>query len=585
MKRIPDGLKREDANAAFLPERLIDVGICTGSLRLVTRNDISAGSTRLPPAQYCALSYCWGPPAHANTQTKTTKENLQKRLVSLDFDTLSPVIRDAVKTARILSIPYLWVDSLCVLQDDNSDWESQCSQMNDIYGNARVTLIAANSKSCNEGFLNPKRRMLRFPYDLEGRTYTCGSFMMYFTDVVRGETYSDSSNLVRVLHRDLSSSRWARRGWTFQEEAMAGARIIFGNQGVYFGRGDEWEYSTRMRYLSKDGDAGSVQRKLTTSTQSNYELYSMWEDIILRYSSFGRSSLTEPTDILPALSGLARAFGNKLQVDSHDYVAGYWKDSLHSSMLWKYVTFAWMKPSLNEIIRRHGQEPYLVPTWSSITRGGIRSVLSDEIRGLRSEITILDIYKQLAGENAYGAIQNACLTLEGLVLDLASLSWSQSSGKLVASSDNHGGEVRLEGRFFEQNMVISILCKKGTCIPEESGACCRYGMEPDIQIEMGDLRNRAAREDTRAAFDLFLSRVTLLLLASGEERKDARYSRRYDGGVVETVGYGLMLVPWEGASAGSFLRVGTFGSRARPFDRTILSCLKRLMKKEKIKLF
>lgn len=579
MQRTRDHLNSDDNNACFVPERLIDVGI--DSLRLVTRDDIRAVSAQRPQAQYCALSYCWGPHEDAKTQTKTTRRVLRHHLDGLEFDDLSPVIQDAVKTARNLDIPYLWVDSLCILQDDNSDWQRQCSQMSQIYGNALVTLIAADSKSCNEGFLNPKRRMLRFPYDLEGRTHTRGSFMMYFTDVVRGETFVDWSKLIRVLHRDLSSSRWARRGWTFQEEAMAGARIIFGNQGVYFGREEYW-----MRYLSKDGDAGSVQRKLTTSAQSKYELYSMWEDIILRYSSFGRSSFTEPTDVLPALSGLARVFGNKLQVDGHDYVAGYWKDSLHSSMLWKYVTFSWMKPSLNEIIRRHEQEPYLVPTWSSLTRGGIRSVLSNETRGLRSEITIIDVYKQLAGENVYGAIRNACITLEGYVLDLASLSWSQSSGKLVASSDNHGEEVRLEGRFSEQNMAIAILCKKGTCIPEESGACCRYGMDPDIQVELGDLGNSAPRADTRAAFDLFLSRVTLLLLASGGERRDdARYSRRYGDDVVKTVGYGLMLVPWEGASARSFLRVGTFRPQTGPFDRTILPCLKKLMKKEKIKLF
>lgn len=489
-----------------------------------------------------------------------------------------------MKTARNLDIPYLWVDSLCILQDDNSDWERQCSQMSNIYGNALVTLIAADSKSCNEGFLNPKRRMLRFPYDLEGRTHTRGSFMMYFVDVVRGETFVDWSKLIRVLHRDLSSSRWARRGWTFQEEAMAGARIIFGNQSVYFGRDDE--LGCRMRYLSKDGDAGSVRRKLTTSLRNNDYLYGLWEDIILRYSSFGRSCFTEPTDILPALSGLARVFGNQMQVDCHDYVAGYWKDSLHSSMLWEYVTFSWMKPSLNEIIRRHEQEPYLVPTWSSVTRGGIRSVLSDRTRGLRSEITILDVYKQLAGENVYGAIQNASLTLEGLVLDLASPSWSQSSGKLVGSFDNHVEEIRLEGRLSEQNLAISIFCKEGTGIPEKSGACCRYGMEPDIQVELGDLGNSALRADTRATFDLFISRVTLLLLASGEEYEDDdRHPGGYGDDVVKTVGYGLMLVPWEGTSGRSFLRVGTFRPQTGPFDGTNLPCLKRLMRKENIKLF
>lgn len=129
-------------------------------LRLVERTrNMDVSSTE--QLRYAALSYCWGPSEDAQLQSKTTKETHVRHLESLDFESLSPVLKDAVKVTRNLSIPYLWVDSLCILQDDISDWERQCRQMNDIYGKACITLIAASSSTCQEGFLQTTRPALR----------------------------------------------------------------------------------------------------------------------------------------------------------------------------------------------------------------------------------------------------------------------------------------------------------------------------------------------------------------------------------------------------------------------------------------
>ena len=109
MRKIPVHPENDHSNSDFLPERLIDVG--ASSLRLVERDRIRAGTAKRP--QYCALSYCWGPRGDAESQKKCTTANFHHHLGSLDFGELSPVLKDAVKTTRSLSIPYLWVDSLC----------------------------------------------------------------------------------------------------------------------------------------------------------------------------------------------------------------------------------------------------------------------------------------------------------------------------------------------------------------------------------------------------------------------------------------------------------------------------------------
>lgn len=137
--------------------------------------------------------------------------------------------------------------------------------------------------------------------------------MTYFTHAFGEAKSMINPDLTNDLHYDLTFSQWARRGWTFQEDAMAGARIVFGALGVYFGRDNE--------FVSEDGAAGFVVTNSVTCLQTNDELHRAWENVIHRYSGFTASSFTNPTDTctLPALSGLARLYGNRLRVG---YVAG-----------------------------------------------------------------------------------------------------------------------------------------------------------------------------------------------------------------------------------------------------------------------
>lgn len=555
LKKITISHGDDQENADFFPERLIDVGF--NSLRLVEWDSISVGSAKRP--EYCAFSYCWGPCEDAKSQTKSTSANLQHNLENLVFDDLSPVLKDAVKTTRSLCIPYLWVDSLCILQDDISDWQRQCSQMDDIYGNALVTLIAASSRTCREGFLSPKKHGLRLPYQSARRPDISGSLMMYFTHAY-GEDTSLTSHLISDLHHDLTASQWARRGWTFQEDAMANARIVFGSSRVYFGCHND--------YVSMDGPAGSVNPKSVTSFQSYDELHRGWEKILHRYSAFTASSFTNPTDLLPALSGLARLFGNILQ---DEYLAGHWAENLHCSLMWSHNSDQ-VRRSLDDITNRHGQKPYLIPSWSCLTRGEIVSVLPDSnTSGCRSEINILELYMPMVGEDPYGAIENACLTLEGFVLDLASLSWSESPERLVGSSGSHV-EIWLEDPFCAPKSMYNFTISEWT--PATLDSHSRYRIDLDFyQAEwvidtLDGLR--------RGCYDQLISQMTMLLVGCGERYEDNILEHRF--------GYGLILVPLDGLSERCFLRVGTFYP-TRIDEHDDLPRLQQLMKKETINIF
>ncbi|KAK0750915.1 heterokaryon incompatibility protein-domain-containing protein [Schizothecium vesticola] len=115
-------------------------------------------SPPLPPppgpstASYAALSHCW---ANRPT-TRTLTSTLAAHLVALPHP-LPQTFADAVAVTRALDIPYLWIDSLCIVQDDRADWAREASLMGDVYANALVTVAAdaAAAGGAEGGFLAP----------------------------------------------------------------------------------------------------------------------------------------------------------------------------------------------------------------------------------------------------------------------------------------------------------------------------------------------------------------------------------------------------------------------------------------------
>ena len=70
----------------------------------------------------------------------TTKDNLEAMKIDIDQRMMPLVLQEAIKVCRALSIRYLWVDCLCIIQDDVSDWESESALMSLVYGHALVNL-------------------------------------------------------------------------------------------------------------------------------------------------------------------------------------------------------------------------------------------------------------------------------------------------------------------------------------------------------------------------------------------------------------------------------------------------------------
>jgi hypothetical protein len=108
---------------------------------IVLREDLGADTA------YACLSHCWGQKA----VTKATKANIHDFKENIQFDSLSRTFQDAVEICRRLGIWFLWIDSLCIIQDKDEDWRYQAAQMADIYEQAYFTIAATKAKDGSKG--------------------------------------------------------------------------------------------------------------------------------------------------------------------------------------------------------------------------------------------------------------------------------------------------------------------------------------------------------------------------------------------------------------------------------------------------
>jgi hypothetical protein len=129
-----------------LPDRVIDVGSYNGDqiALLETFNSPKLG-------RYIALSHCWGGKV---PECRTTKETLATRLAAIPFNSFPKIFRDAITVARRLEVRCLWIDCVCIVQNDERDWQKQAAKMCDVYSQSYLTLAAAYSPDCDGGLFS-----------------------------------------------------------------------------------------------------------------------------------------------------------------------------------------------------------------------------------------------------------------------------------------------------------------------------------------------------------------------------------------------------------------------------------------------
>ncbi|KAF4996359.1 hypothetical protein FDECE_12503 [Fusarium decemcellulare] len=130
------------------PRRLIFVGDNTADYKLVERVH--------PDTPYVALSHCWG----TQQAFTTTRSNLDHRKAGIKQTDLPATFQDAITVTKGLGLKYIWIDSLCIVQDDESDWNHESGRMGGIYERSFCTIAASTASGDQFGFLSATSQRL-----------------------------------------------------------------------------------------------------------------------------------------------------------------------------------------------------------------------------------------------------------------------------------------------------------------------------------------------------------------------------------------------------------------------------------------
>lgn len=137
----------EKTASGYIPSRLVEFDYTSSSPTFcVVPREVITGEI-----QYLTLSHCWGSHLGEN-RLKLTQSTYERLVKKRPTSELPKTFREAGEVAARLGFRYLWIDSLCIFQDTESDWRAESTVMAEIYGNAYLN-IAALGASGNDGGL------------------------------------------------------------------------------------------------------------------------------------------------------------------------------------------------------------------------------------------------------------------------------------------------------------------------------------------------------------------------------------------------------------------------------------------------
>ena len=387
--------KEGDLEAASLPRRVLDLN--AGSLG----RDIKLVETQGEFAAYVCLSYCWG---GINSIT-TTKSTLPLRSAGISMDSLPQTFKDAIDVTRRLKVRYLWIDALCIIQDDKQDWEIESGHMASIYANSYLTVAATQSANCTEGLYSKAAPGYGSTRQLV-HTDTNESTTIHIREKLDHRQLFYSSGLSVDATYPL-----IRRSWCFQERLLAPRTLHFMSGEV------AWECNTTMHCecsgLDCHGDSFNnpkVTFQLGELGGKRGDLLKRWHDIV---HSYIRLSLTFDSDRLPALSGLAKRMQKQLGCG---YLAGLWSCDLWNELRWRFHD----EGRLLDERRAYTPSQYRGPSWSWVAVENLPGQIyySDSVKGIETDfcfLHLLDVQCLPRGEDPTGEVDCAFLKVAGYV--------------------------------------------------------------------------------------------------------------------------------------------------------------------------
>jgi hypothetical protein len=302
---------------------------------------------------YLTLSHCWGK-AQLKVLTKDTEAELR---AGISTQTLPKTFRDAIYVCSQLEQQYLWIDSLCIRQDDPVDWETESARMHVVYANAISNIAATSAVDSSVGLFFNRNPLAHQPFCI--RTGTAGKDMWLCLPDWSQYTVSDSP--------------LNQRSWVAQERLLSSRIMHFTSVGIYWecyqSRASELypthgpasgEYNFHWTSLFKDWltiRAALTKSNSTQKTPDRHHNYSSWSTFVRAYSMCG---LTDEGDKLIAFNGIAQQMMNCIGAK---VTCGLWEQYMIEELQWDVTNLymelgKWRLPLIYEGFCRQSSDVY-----------------------------------------------------------------------------------------------------------------------------------------------------------------------------------------------------------------------------------
>lgn len=410
-------VRRDEADVAWHPTRLIQITAKPGSGEKLEAEDlmcriVEPKSDIVPQdLRYITLSHRW--PQNQRGFQKLTVGKLAYWKANLPVKTMRQTFQDAFIVAQKVGITYVWIDSLCIIQEGDGfvDWKRESPMMQKVYSHAEFNICASKIDN-REGLFS-----LREPSDFQSLQIKLFEDHDPIGNLDSSDFLTDNNDSGHYLitnkvpitawNKRMNDSILAPRGWIFQEQLLSRANLHFGNHEVFFeclemraseslGSDQDYEVPWKENHVffkehlpipesmskrSRPPDESIISGCNDDKLDGDY--YNRWHELLSQYTTL---QLTDFEDRLVALSGVAQHFKKFFSSPGNDlYIAGLWHSRLVTELLWQLADSSSREAWYNQKRRRK----HMTFSWLSV-KGKIEN-RADRRSHLLSSTPLVDI--------------------------------------------------------------------------------------------------------------------------------------------------------------------------------------------------
>ncbi|KAI1394385.1 heterokaryon incompatibility protein-domain-containing protein [Hypoxylon trugodes] len=270
--------------------------------------------------EYVSLSYCWGSNQEIGNkpipETRTVRANIAQRRRPFPITDLRRTIQDVIRFIKGVGIQFVWIDSVCIIQDSAEDWATEASLMAGVYSNAHFTLCSVAVENADTALIRPREA---WKHPIEPNCQLAGQHL---------------SAVSPPLHELKRQAPYSARAWILQEEKLSPRILYWTPQRMYWSCATQRsvecaQFQMQRRQPDAFNDYNPTQAFLRASRDGT-DLHLHWKDLVEDYT---KRLLTKSSDRFPALSGVAAKY--QLARSDDEYLAGLWRRTIDEDLAWR----------------------------------------------------------------------------------------------------------------------------------------------------------------------------------------------------------------------------------------------------------